>query len=58
MATITYERPMIIGQKEAEIIVEMLDRPAVPLSEETRKRHEENLRRGKEWMKQFSNTPQ
>ncbi|MCL2016435.1 MAG: hypothetical protein FWG68_09350 [Defluviitaleaceae bacterium] len=58
MATITYERTMIIGQKEAEIIAEVLDRPAVPVSEEAIRRHKESLERGKEWMKQFSNTTQ
>jgi len=58
MPTITYERTMIISPKEAEIMVEILDRPAVPLPEGSKERLEESLRRGEEWMKQFSNTPQ
>jgi len=53
MATITYYRPMIIGQEDAEIIAEMLDRPAVPLPDDDGE-WEESLRRGKEWIANFS----
>ncbi|MCL1989064.1 MAG: hypothetical protein FWG64_13995 [Firmicutes bacterium] len=54
MATITYDRTMIIGKEEADIIVEMLERPTVPIPEELIIRHEENARRGREWMKNFT----
>ncbi|MCL1998174.1 MAG: hypothetical protein FWG65_05330 [Turicibacter sp.] len=58
MATITYDRTIVLDQEAAERLVEILERPAVPVSEEAIRRRKESLRRGQEWMKQFSNTTQ
>ncbi|MCL2016434.1 MAG: hypothetical protein FWG68_09345 [Defluviitaleaceae bacterium] len=58
MATITYDRTILVNQEEAERWAEIADKPAMPIPEEAIRMHKESLRRGKEWMKQFSNTPQ
>ncbi|MCL1986719.1 MAG: hypothetical protein FWG64_01940 [Firmicutes bacterium] len=57
MATITYDRTAVLDKEAADRLVEILERPAVPVSEEAIRRHKESLERGQEWMKQFSNTP-
>jgi len=54
MPTITYERTIVIGQEAAERLVEILERPAVPLREGADERLEESLRRGREWIANFS----
>ena len=58
MAIITYDRTIVISAEEAEIIAEVLDRPAVPIPEDATEKWKESMERGRQWMKQFSNTPQ
>jgi len=53
MATITYYRPMILSPEGAERLIEILERPAVPLPDDDGE-WEESLRRGKEWIENFS----
>ena len=53
MATITYDRTIPVNQEEAERWAEIADRPAVPLPDDGGE-WEESLRRGREWIKNFS----
>ncbi|MCL1988727.1 MAG: hypothetical protein FWG64_12285 [Firmicutes bacterium] len=54
MATSTYDKTIVLSPEAAERLADILDRPAVPLSEGADERLEESLRRGKEWIKNFS----
>ncbi|MCL1988726.1 MAG: hypothetical protein FWG64_12280 [Firmicutes bacterium] len=45
---------MILSPEGAERLVEILERPAVPLPEGSMEELEESLKRGKEWIANFS----